>query len=150
MHVATLIELRIGCQAGALSSLEVAIDGLLDVSAAAVRAVALQRIPLVVMLNKSDLFDARIESGASKFYKYFPRCGKKVARKPVNARTWLCKELEKPAAKNKYLTSPHGQVSCFATCAIHTNQAQFMVERVMGAIMTGAVSTFKMGLDEED
>ena len=47
MHVATLIELRIGCQAGALSSLEVAIDGLLDVSAAAVRAVALQRIPLL-------------------------------------------------------------------------------------------------------
>ena len=107
---------------------------------------ALQRVPLVVMLNKSDLFDDRIASGASKFYKYFPRCPKKVARKPCKARTWLAKQVEAPTERNAYLTSPHSQqVSCFATCAIHTDQAQVMVERIMASILSGAVSVLQDG-----
>ena len=77
-------------------------------------------------------------------------CDKKVARHARDTRTWLAKQVEAPTEKNAYLTSPHSQqVSCFTTCAIHTDQAQVMVERVMGSIMTGAVSTFKMGLDED-
>ena len=98
----------------------------------------LQRIPLVVMLNKSDLFDQRVAAGA-KFYRHFVDCPKKVARKPHEARRWLARQIE---TTENFIKAPHAQMACFTSCATDMNNAKRMVEEVLNAVTAENVQNF--------
>ena len=93
---------------------------------------ALEKIPIVVVLNKMDLFDQRIRSKASKFYKFFADCPKDVARKPKAARLWLADRITN---HSDFFPAPHAEMACFCTCATDTSMAETMIDNVINAVL---------------
>ena len=97
-------------------------------------------VPLVVMMNKVDLFKKLIRNG-SNFRKYVRDCPKDVAavteHRSDNDKTaarivaWLKDELTN---KKTIVTSPHGTLSTFATCATDTTMAETMIDNLVEAI----------------
>ena len=93
----------------------------------------LQGLPLVVMLNKRDLFEARMAEG-KKFHRYFDACPREIGKNATKSRQWLATEISKPK-DNAFFSAPHGKMSCFATCATDSSQAKTMIDNMFDAVL---------------
>ena len=96
-----------------------------------VHGLALQVLPLVVMLNKVDLFERQLRQGV-RFREFVSDCPKEVKNECGDILNWL----ETAIADSKtFLTAPHAKVTCFATCATDTKAAKKMISRTFEAIL---------------
>ena len=100
---------------------------------------ALQVLPLVIMLNKVDLFEDRIKRG-KKFHRYFDACPREFGRNALKARQWLVKEVSAPT-DNRFFSAPHGKMTCFSTCATDSSQAEKMIDNVFDAVLMNNMET---------
>ena len=100
---------------------------------------ALQVLPLVIMLNKVDLFEDRIKRG-KKFHRYFDACPREFGRNALKARQWLVKEVSAPT-DNRFFSAPHGKMTCFSTCATDSSQAEKMIDNVFDAVLMSNMET---------
>ena len=92
------------------------------------------RLPLVVMLNKRDLFEARLKGKSEgKFHHYVKSCPRDVAKKGFkDVRNWLLREV---LETDTFVTAPHGALSCFLSCATDVDQAKDLIDKVFDAVM---------------
>ena len=110
---------------------------------------SLQELPLVVMMNKVDLFNSRIQAGAD-FRASVPECPRDVAQKVDRGMksekrekklaevandivTWLAREV---SSKTTFVSASHGVLTSFPTCATDVTMASTMVEKLFHAILS--------------
>ena len=105
---------------------------------------ALQNLPLVIMLNKKDLFEDAIARG-QKFHRFFSECPREYGRKHARARQWLAQEIVKEK-KNMFFDAPHGKMSCFSTCATDSSQATKMIDNVFDAVLMSNMEQSGLGM----
>ena len=107
---------------------------------------AMQALPIAVMLNKRDLFEAALEKGPAKgkFHHYVKECPRDVAKGSRGGiLKWLAGEVEK-GNEGAFVSADHGAITCFASCATDTDQAQDMIDQVFDAILTNQVQNSLM------
>ena len=102
---------------------------------------AMRDLPLVVMLNKADLFEERLEH--NKFRHFVQVYPKDLSNSPYEVNDWLQHAITKT---NVFLTTRHGTISCFLTQATDVSQARNMITSVFNAILMEAMEG-GMGLE---
>lgn len=96
----------------------------------------LQELPLVIMLNKVDLFRDRLNDGAV-FREHVPDCPRHIGNAEKNIVAWLIEQL---STTSTFISAPHAQISCFATCATDRKMAQTTITNVVSAIIRTSLS----------
>ena len=125
------------------------LDGLLMLNDVLRASPRLQTIPMVVMLNKSDLFDDRVNGGEHGFTHYFPGAPDHADRDPAVARDWLRGKIAMPAAKGGLVQAPHAKLTSFASCATDRSQAADMVQAIFNAVLFQSMAdNFGLQMDQ--